>query len=148
MSDKDQHSGHLEDQHLKKNIFQVPEGYFEQLSEKINARINEEVKETKVIPLYRQSWVKYAAAVVLLVIVSVVALIVNRPSTDISFATLSNDEIIEYLWEEGISNDDILASLDDPEDMLNNLIAEELSSYSMGFSENPELEYDFEYLEY
>lgn len=130
-------------QHLKQNIFTTPVGYFDQLSEKINKQVEDEIK---VIPLYRQQWLKYAAAVVILAVAFFI-LPKNNPEPS-EIANVSNEAIISYLEEQQAIQYELLSSIDGLGDVLDNMLTDETSAFSFAISDNPELEYDFEYFDY
>jgi hypothetical protein len=65
-----------------KNTYTVPPGYFENLASVVP--VPQEEKETaRVVPFFRKSWVRYAAAAVVLAFIATFAL-VNRNSADSS----------------------------------------------------------------
>lgn len=98
----------------KKNIHQVPEGYFENLPQIIQARA---VESTKV--KQRASFVyslKYALPVVVLMIVAFVAFY-NGPTEDTldpsgMLENASIEELVEFLNDSEVSTDDLLAEID------------------------------------
>ncbi len=134
----------LDSDHLKENVFTVPEGYFESLPHAIAERVNPN-PETKVIPLFQRSWVRYAAAAVILLTVFVLGI---KSDDGTVTPELSDEAIIAYLVDEEISGLDIFASVDDGMTVLQDFIDDELGSFGITEFENPELEYDFEYIEY
>jgi hypothetical protein len=136
----------LADDHLKKNIFQTPDQYFEQLSGSILSKL-EEKEETKMVPMYQTSWFKYAAAAVILCGVLIFGLRNNQPDDHI-LAEISDQAIIDYLEEKQAIEYELLSSVTDLTGILDDMIAEETSSLSFASNENPELEYEFEYLDY
>ncbi len=132
--------------HLKENIFTVPEGYFESLTNSIEQKTI--LKEPKVVPLFARTWVRYAVAAAVMFLAVFLALgpgDVNRIS---DLGELSDQEILEYLIDEDISSLDMIASIDGAELALSELIDEEMGGFNFDELENPELEYDFEYIEY
>jgi hypothetical protein len=136
----------MEDSLLKKNIFQTPDQYFEQLSGSILSRL-EEKEEVKVLPMYQTTWFKYAAAAVILCGVLIFGLR-NTPTNENMLAEISDQAIIDYLEEKQAIEYDLLSSVTDLTGILDDMIAEETSSLSFASNENPELEYEFEYLDY
>lgn len=138
-------SGGLKDEHLKKNIFLTPDGYFDALSDKISA-VTE--TETKVVPMYRTNWFRYAAAAVVFIMVAILAIPKNNQSESELLGSLSNDAIIDYLEERQATEYEMLSSVNGLDAVLDNMIFEETAGYSFALNENPELDYDFEYFEY
>lgn len=137
----------LSDDHLKKNIFQTPDQYFDQLSGSILSKFEEAKQETKVLPMYQTSWFKYAAAAVILCGVLIFGLRNNQPNDHI-LAEISDQAIIDYLEEKQAIEYELLSSVNDLTGILDDMIAEETSILSFASNENPELEYEFEYLDY
>lgn len=135
----------LDEKNLKENIFKVPEGYFDAASKQIAQRIEEPVK---VIPLYNRNWIRYAAAVAALIIVFIFGMKTDDVASNDEYANLSDELIIEYLLDEEISNLDILASIDDGTNILDELYMEEMGALNYTDYDNPEMEYDFEYTDY
>lgn len=82
---------------LKQLPFNVPEGYFEQLG----SRIMESTEETKVIPLFNRTWLRYAAAVVLLLVASLAFFNPFDREEETSYLSdISEDALIEYVSTE------------------------------------------------
>jgi hypothetical protein len=135
----------LDEQKLKESIFKTPEGYFESSSKQITQRIEEHVK---VIPLYNRNWVRYAAAAAALIIVFIFGMKSDDVASNYEYANLSDEVIIQYLLDEEISNIDILASIDDGANILDDLYMDEMGALDYPDYDNPEMEYDFEYTEY
>lgn len=136
----------LVDDHLKRNIFQTPDQYFEKLGGSILSKL-EEKDEVKVLPMYQTVWFKYAAAAVILCGVLIFGLRNNGPDDHI-LAEISDQAIIDYLEEKQAIEYELLSSVTDLTGILDDMIAEETSSLSFASNENPELEYEFEYLDY
>ena len=135
----------LSNQHLRKNIFSTPEGYFNTLTDKINAATE---TEAKVIPMYRTNWFRYAAAAVVLVMAALFAIPKNNPSESELMGSLSNEAIIDYLEERQAMEYELLSSVSGLDAVLDNMILEETAGLNFAMNENPELDYDFEYLDY
>lgn len=136
----------LEDTFLKTNIFQTPDQYFEQLSGKIISKL-ENKEEIRVVPMYRSNWFKFAAAAVILFGVLIFGL-TNTKTAESTLAEISDQAIIDYLEEKQAIEYELLSSVTDLSGILDDMIEEETSSLSFVSSENPELEYEFEYLDY
>ncbi|SFB02868.1 hypothetical protein [Algoriphagus aquimarinus] len=95
--------------------FKAPEGYFDSLPDKIM----EEIKPNRSI-----QWIKYAAAAAILV-VSLGVWQFN--SSDTQFETLSMDEEVNFFIESQYwTAEDVLAMVDNPEEILDQIIAEEM----------------------
>ena len=122
MSDKTPYNK-LKEHHLKKNIFEVPEGYFSDLTEKL---IRETSNEKEGF-LHK-----------------------NLELKENIFSTPENyfETIINYLEERQAIEYELLSSVEGLDAMLDNMIFEETSSYSFALNENPELDYDFEYFDH
>jgi len=132
---------------LQENIFEVPPGYFESSKTKIEKTLAGQ-HTAKVIPLYKRNWTRYAAASIVLIVALVFGIKSDDTISNVSYSSISDEIIIEYLLDEGISNLDILASVDDGITILNDLFDDEMSALEYVSFDNPEMEYDFEYLNY
>jgi hypothetical protein len=135
----------LDEENLRENIFKTPEGYFDSSSKLITEQFEEQIK---VIPLYSRNWILYAAAVAALIVIFIFGMKSDDTVSNYEYANLSDELIIEYLLDEEISNLDILASIDDGQNILNELYEDEMGSLEYLEYDNPEMEYDFEYAEY
>lgn len=95
--------------------FKAPEGYFDSLPDDIMERIK---------PQRSIHWMKYAAAAAALV----VSLGVWQFNTsDTQFETLSMDEEVNFFIESQYwTAEDVLAMVDNPEEILDQIIAEEM----------------------
>ncbi|KYG74385.1 hypothetical protein MB14_04015 [Roseivirga ehrenbergii] len=137
--------GILGNEHLKGNAFTTPENYFE----KLNAEILSKVKpEAKIIPLYQTTWFRSVAAAVVLIMVALLSIPKNEVSESELLSEISDEAIINYLEERQAIEYELLSSIEGLDAILDNMILEETSSYSFALNENPELDYDFEYLDY
>lgn len=100
----------------KKEIFDVPEGYFEKLPGVIQARIAERKQQTTSRPVLRYAF-QYALP---LVIIGAIGLIwfeksSSKPSSiEITLAEIQTEDLITYLDDTDMSTDELLehASLD------------------------------------
>ena len=95
----------------KKNIFEVPDGYFDQLALKIQARTETISPAKKTI----SSWsfvLRYALPVVLLVIGGIIVL---KPKavqdTEQILASIPTEHLIEYLHESEIAEAELLEAI-------------------------------------
>ena len=106
----------LDDLH-KKNIYKVPDEYFDDLPGRIQKRIHAETDHQKLIVF---SWPVLFRYVMPVAAVVLILLFVVRPISDtsetISYEQLLNevpsDEMISFLELEGITSDEILESFD------------------------------------
>lgn len=103
----------IEELKRDKPVYKVPDGYFEGLTSKIQDRIKEEeqVAPEKVwVP--RLAW----ATPILIIAISIIYLMNvggNQPeSVEDMLASISNEELIEYLDMTDVPTDEILASVD------------------------------------
>lgn len=128
--------------HLKENVFRVPEGYFQSLDEKITAKLQEE-STVKVIPLYQRTWFRAAVAAIL-----VVGVFLFMPKDgDETPPEISEDLMLEYLYEEQDIAYELMALSEDFDDIMNTILLDETSAFDFSAEANLELEYDFEYFE-
>ena len=137
--------------HLKTPVFGAPEGFFDQLSDELMQKVglDEPEEATKVIPLYQRNWFRFmTAAILILGFFGLRGLISTDPIQGVELADLNQEIIIDYLAEEDIINSDLLASVDDLEGILDNIIEDETSGFDFESLDNPELEYDFDLTDY
>ena len=90
----------------KKNIFEVPDGYFDRLPMKIQARV-ETTDKTRPIPIWNLA-LRYALPVV---IVGFALFYYFKPKPDQTenlLASISNENLIAYLDESDIEESDLL----------------------------------------
>lgn len=127
--------------HLRENVFRVPKGYFNSLDQKIAAKLEEE-SPVKVIPLYQRSWFKVAVAAML-----VVGVFLFMPSQPIIDDEISEDLMLEYLYEEQDMAYELMALSEGFDDIIDNILLDETSAFDFSAEANLELEYDFEYFE-
>lgn len=100
----------------RKNIHDVPDGYFDELPLRIQTRISDEQESQKPVFISRMqlTW-SLTAAIVIFVIGWIV-----YPTNETDFgspeqllAEIESEYLIEYLYEENISTEEILASVDE-----------------------------------
>ncbi len=106
----------LDDLH-KKNIYKVPEGYFDELPGRIQQRIQSEKSSSKLIQLPWPSLVKYALPVAASIAI-LVAIFVNQGTenpTTISYQEMLNEisteEMLTFLELEDITSYEIIQSV-------------------------------------
>ena len=95
----------------KSDIFKVPDGYFDALPSIIQARVTKKEKEW--LPVFRLS-LKYALPVV--VVAFGLFWFLNNgngaTTTEELLASISSDDLIEYIQDADISTEDLLESID------------------------------------
>ena len=138
--------------HLKQNKMQVPTDYFQSLSQKIESRIEHSKKieqpETKIIDLpnrNRLRWVGLAASILL--IASLYFGLPSKSAESDELALISDDLLIEFLEEETEFGEDMIASVTDIDQILDDIYLDETGNLGIMYEDNPELDYDFEYYE-
>ena len=91
----------------RKQIFEVPEGYFDRLPAKIQARLVGPARERHVIYRYRLQYVLPA----LLVVAAVVFWLTpaaTTPDVEKMLASVSSDQLVTFLTESEITTEDLL----------------------------------------
>lgn len=99
----------------RKNIHQVPDGYFDDLPLKIQSRITQREASTPSVFVFimRLAGGLTAAAVIFVLGWYNFPTQNNSLSADEILASIQSEDLIEYLYEENISTEDILASVDE-----------------------------------
>src|SRR5258706_2946393 len=90
----------------KKNIFEVPDGYFDRLPLKIQARV-ETTKQTHTLPVWNLA-LRYAMPIVIVGFALAYFLKPTTPETEEILASISNEHLVAYLQESDISESDLL----------------------------------------
>ncbi len=90
----------------KTNIFEVPDGYFDRLPMKIQARV-ETAKETHSLPVWNLA-VRYALPIVIVGLALVYFLRPIGHQTEELLANISNEHLIAYLNETDMSVNELL----------------------------------------
>ncbi len=90
----------------KKNIFEVPDGYFDRLPMKIQARV-ETVNQTHTSPVWSLA-IRYALPIVIAGFALVYFLKPKAYETEELLASISNEHLVAYLQESDISESDLL----------------------------------------
>lgn len=94
----------------KKEIFEVPDGYFEHLPQVIQSRITKPKKQERP---YLQVVVRYALAIVIAFVVLWLWFGPSKQQTaEELLAGVQAEELIQYLNETGVELDDIFSSLE------------------------------------
>ncbi|MEO9802129.1 MAG: hypothetical protein ABJF04_02725 [Reichenbachiella sp.] len=98
----------------KESIHQVPEQYFEELPLKIQTKINEQ-KDTAPVFVGRMqlAWIMTAAMSIFIIGWLFYPTGTDELTPDQILASIQSEDLIEYLYEENISTEDILASIDE-----------------------------------
>jgi hypothetical protein len=107
----------------KRDIFKVPEGYFDGLPDKILERSQNE-KKTVFLDI-----VKYAAAAVLVIGLIYFITPLEQNNEQNLQVSLMEEEIEFYIESDFWKAEDILALVDNPDELLDEILAEEWSVY-------------------
>lgn len=94
----------------KKEIFEVPEGYFEKLPGTIQARIAERQQQTTSRPVLRYAF-QYALPLVMIITIGLIWFeksSSNPSSTEILLADIQTEDLITYLDDTDMSTDELL----------------------------------------
>jgi hypothetical protein len=97
----------------KKQVFEVPEGYFETLPGKIQARITQQRTEREPAFIFRYK-LQYAVPLIILVVVGAYWYSnINRPADAESLlASVQTDELVAYLNDSDLTTEDLLESVE------------------------------------
>lgn len=82
----------------KKNIFEVPDGYFDKLPSSIQARLESDSPKREPKPYFRYA-LQYALPVVLVVVAAIFIFKPKSASVEDLLATVSTEQLIAYLDE-------------------------------------------------
>lgn len=82
----------------KKNIFEVPDGYFDKLPSSIQARIEAENPKPETRPYFRYA-LQYALPVVVIVVAAVFIFKPKSNSVEDMLASVSTEQLVAYLDE-------------------------------------------------
>lgn len=96
----------------KKQIFHVPEGYFEDLPLRIQTRVAQTKATTHSMRTLRRGWRLAFAAII---VIGTVVFFLRRPSpkdAESILATVETQDLIEYLQEVDLTTDDLVESLE------------------------------------
>jgi hypothetical protein len=108
----------------KRNIFEVPDAYFDQLPLKIQAKVESTQPSTSVIPAFGLVF-RYAFPVILVGIAAYLFWPTSKGNQDDLLASVSTESLISFLNETDLSTEDLidLAKLDETEaDSLNAVV--------------------------
>ena len=91
-----------------KNLFHVPNGYFDSLEARLVLSTKSSQNQSKNLPFKTITWTRFAAAAsILLIGISAFLYVVNTPSVNLianELETVSDTEIIAYLENSGTGN--------------------------------------------
>lgn len=96
----------------KKSIFNVPEGYFDQLPGKIQARIPaNRGRETSFVFKYR---LQYVIPVLFIVAVGAIWFLKPQPATDVNslLASVDTESLVAYLNDSDLTTEDVIEEVD------------------------------------
>lgn len=134
----------------KKEVFKVPEGYFEDLPLKIQQRVSTERQPQR---LRVPAWSLALAASVLLLVTFIFILPESTPNTEELLAQIPQDEIIAYLDQIELDEYDIASAIGEITDELDFENTDMLDGIDLEFNDDESiddvlLEYDLadEYL--
>lgn len=135
----------------KKQVFEVPEGYFNQVQDAINLS-KEEDNRPKIVPIInRKSWMRYAAAAVVIAFVAGAAWLLvkqnsqTQPNTDIAKTSVdnkANDSAIRSALPM-VSDDAIAAYLDNEEEAMGPIVSDDDYNNSMAILNADESDFKF-----
>lgn len=95
----------------KKDVFKVPEGYFENLPSIIQARVTGQKKERAFLPSFSYA-LRYALPVVILGAIGYFWFNPAQPKTAESIlATIETEDLVAYLTETEMTTDELLESV-------------------------------------
>ncbi len=97
----------------RKDPFKAPDGYFDSLADRIDARLDRPAKDTKIHILRRPVRLVYAAAAVITLLAVCWTLLREntQPSSARLVAELTDQEIIDYLADSEMSVEEILENV-------------------------------------
>lgn len=123
----------------KKTLFEAPEGYFEKLPGRIQARIS----QPEPAPAWGRMALRYALPVALIGIAAAVFLI-NRPalSPEQVIASIESEQLVAYLEDSEINTDELLNSITLDTDELEMLELDALGDMVVDESVMDELEWE------
>ncbi len=108
----------------KKNIFEVPEGYFDRLPGIIQARVSEQKPIYRWLPTWSVA-VRFAVAVLLMMAVGVFwytsGSLTATDKIKSELASINPDQLVEYLDEHELATDDLVERIAWSSDDLNDL---------------------------
>ena len=98
----------------KKNIFEVPDGYFDKLPQLIQARVAAKEKTVFSLPAFVFNF-KYAFAIVLVAVVSVIVFrnyTIQPMPVGMALQEINTETLIAYLGESDITEEEIIEAVD------------------------------------
>lgn len=100
----------------RKEFFSTPTDYFDKLPSKIQRRIHASSESTWRRPLIKYS-LQYALPLLLIAAVIFFSR-TEQPNAEAILATVENADLVEYLYESGMTTDDLMEAVDLSEDEL------------------------------
>lgn len=129
------------DERLKVLPFKTPKGYFDRLG---NDLLNIDQKEVKVVPLWSQNWLRYAAAAVILIFSVILITKPFETTTPQSYLSEIPEEVlIEYVAEEETAIDELFIN----EEVMNAVLDEMMADIAYTYEELIDFEKDGLYLD-
>jgi hypothetical protein len=110
----------------KKQVFDVPEGYFEKLTSTIQARVAEKESRRAMTLLSLPAALRYALPALVLVAVGIFWFQNNASQTDAEsiLASVSTEDLVAYLNDSEISTDELMNAAEFDEDDLDDIESE------------------------
>ena len=93
----------------KSNIFEVPNGYFDNLPLEIQARIEKNNPAKAQSPIFRYA-LQYSLPVVLVVIAILIFRPKSTPTVESILASVSTEQLVVYLEDSNLTTDELLNS--------------------------------------
>ncbi|MCO6357477.1 hypothetical protein [Roseivirga pacifica] len=113
---------------LRELPFTVPEGYFEQFGSNLEAS-GKLKQEAKVIQLFQQNWLKYAASIAIIFTLGFLLIQSNSTANDAFLSDVSDESILGYLSEEGTSVEELIILDESMQIVLDDMLADVASNY-------------------
>jgi len=96
----------------KKNLFKVPESYFDTLPQRLQLRIASSSTGRTVTPAYRYA-MRYAMAVGAVILLAIIFYFrPSSPDTQTVLATMDTASLVDYLEESDVDTDDLLENIE------------------------------------
>jgi hypothetical protein len=110
----------------KKQVFDVPEGYFEKLTSTIQARVAEKESRRAITLLSLPAVIRYALPALVLVAVGIFWFQNNASQTDAEsiLASVSTEDLVAYLNDSEISTDELMNAAEFDEEDLDDIESE------------------------
>lgn len=118
----------LQNDLLKQHPFTVPEGYFDQFGKRLEAS-GKLKREAKVVHLFQQNWLKYAASIAIIFTLGFLFIKSNSSANDTFLNDVSDESIISYLSDEGTAVEDLVILDESMQTVLDDMLADVASTY-------------------